>query len=222
MMQFVWVLHKDLFVEWRARSRIVGLATYALVMLLIFAFAVGTDTTALQQHAGAYLWLAVLSASTLLLVQSFQQETEAGALDGLLLLPVNPVALFYGKAVANLVLLTLLAAVALGSSFFLYDLHLRGSLVLLCLNVVLGTAGLAAPGTLYAALTARAPAQQLLLPLLLLPLVVPPVLAVVKVTDLLLVGDPMNQLSSWLAVLASFDLVYWSLTGVLFARLVEE
>ena len=88
--------------------------------------------------------------------------------------------------------------------------------------ILLGAGGLSAPGTLYAAMTAQARARQALLPLLLFPLVVPALLSAVKSTGLVLHGDPMGQLGAWVALLATFDLVYWTLCGVLFARVVED
>ncbi len=101
MSQMVAILRKDLLIEWRGKSRLIGLCCYALTFLLLFSFAVGPDSVALRRHAAAYVWLSVLCVSTLLLVQSFRIETEEGALEGLLLVPVSPAALFYGKALAN-------------------------------------------------------------------------------------------------------------------------
>lgn len=217
-----WVFHKDLLIGWRGRLRLVGVVAYTTVLLLLFAFAVGADSRALQDHGAAWLWLAVLSASTLLLVQSFQQETEGGAWEGLKLLPVHPLALYYGKALANLAILLVILAVCLPLGALLFGLPvLRGGAVLGGV-AVLGAAGIAAPGTLYAALTARAESRHLLLPLLLFPLLVPPVVAAVRATDLAMGGDVMGQLPSWIGLLGVFDLLYWSLSGILFTHLAED
>lgn len=62
----------------------------------------------------------------------------------------------------------------------------------------------------------------MLLPLLLFPLVVPALLSAVKATSLVLTGDPMGQLQSWLGLLTAFNLIYWSLCGLLFGRVVED
>lgn len=222
MKTFLALLHKDLLVGWRGRVRLVGLFTYSLALLLLFSFAVGPDTAALRDHASAYLWLAVLSASTLLLAQSFQQEVEAGAIEGLLLLPVEPAALYYAKAVANLLLLLFLAFATLPLAALLFSLLPAGSLPVMFLVVALGAAGIVAPGTLYAALTARLSSQQVVLPVLLFPLVVPPILAAVKATDLVLEGDAMGELPAWLGLLLVFDAIYWSLSGPLFGKVMEE
>jgi heme exporter protein B len=86
----------------------------------------------------------------------------------------------------------------------------------------LGCLGIAAPGTLYAALAARARGRDVLLPLLLFPLVVPALLAAVSATGLVIAGDPMDQLGGWTRLLAAFDAVYAALCGALFARVVED
>jgi heme exporter protein B len=88
--------------------------------------------------------------------------------------------------------------------------------------ILLGTAALSAPGTLYAAMTSQARARQTLLPLLLFPLVVPVLLASVKASSLLITGDPMGQMGSWAILLACFNAIYWSVCGLLFGRVVED
>jgi heme exporter protein B len=103
----------------------------------------------------------------------------------------------------------------------LYDAGTTQLLKLL-LIILLGAAGLSAPGTLYAAMTAQIRAKQTLLPLLLFPLIVPALLASVKATSLVILGDPMQQSGAWIALLGAFDLIYWSLCGLLYGRVVEE
>ncbi len=220
--QAIEIFRKDLLIEWRGKARFVALAVFAATILLMMSFAIGPNNKELQAHASGYIWIAVLLTSTQLLAGSFQSETEGGALEGLRLLPVFPPSLFYGKAIANWLFLVLLVVLVLPLSFALFDLSIQGSYGLLALVILLGTAGVAAPGTLYAALTARAPAQQLMLPLLLFPLLVPTLLAAVKVTALVFVGDPMGQAGGWLGLLACFDVVFWMFGGVLFWKLVES
>jgi len=222
MTALVTVLWKDLLIEWRARSRAFSLATFALTVLLLFSFAVGPDTATMRAHAGAYLWLSLLLSSTLLLAQSFHVEVESNAIETVMLAPTAPAAVFYGKALANTAQLVALGLVALPATVALYDASFREGVGLMLPVLALGAAGLAAPGTLYAALTARMGARQLLLPLLLFPLVVPCLLASVKATTLVMLGDPMTQLPSWLRLLASFDLLYWAVCGVLFGRVIEQ
>ena len=219
--QIAWILHKDLLIEWRARSRMFALISFALTTLLLFSFAVGPDAKTLRDHAGGYLWLALLFSSSSLLDRSLRVEEESGAMDSLLLAPTSPTAIFYGKAISNTLQLVVLGVIALPVTLALCDATLTGSPLVLLGALLLGAMGLAAPGTLYAALTARISGQQLLLPLLLFPLIVPALLAAVKATTLVMTGDPMEQSGSWLVLLACFDALYWSICGVLFGRVVE-
>ena len=215
------VLWKDLIIEWKARSRTVALLSFAYTVLLLFAFAVGPDAVALRKHAGAYLWLGLLLCSTLLLDRTMRIEFEAGAIERLLLTPISAPGLFFGKALSNTVQLWLVGLFSVPLVFVVCDATVVESGWILALAIALGSAGLAAPGTLYSAMIAQLSGRQLLLPLMLFPLVVPVIVAAVKTTSLVMLGDPMDQSGSWLALLACFNLVYWSLCGVLFGRVVE-
>jgi heme exporter protein B len=220
--QCVGVLHKDLLYEWRARSRFTAVLAFGVTTLLLFSFASGPDTTLLRTNAAGYLWLALLLMSTLSLGESFRVEAQNGALEGLLLLPTDARAVFYGKAIANFAVLCALGLMLVPMMVALYDVTITMGFVSLAATIALGTAGLCAPGTLYAALASRARGRDVMLPLLLFPLVVPALLAAVKATQLSLTGDPMRQLPSWLGLLAAFNAVYWSLCGLLFGRVVED
>jgi len=221
-MRALWAaLAKDLLLQWRTRAQTFAIFLFGATALLLFSFAIGPNAAALRQHAAGFLWLALMLSSTLTLAESFQSEMEQRALEGLLLLPAPAPALYYGKAVANWLQLTLLGIGLLPMMVVLYDagtLRVAGLIGV----IAVGAAGLSAPGTLYAAMTSQARAKQTLLPLLLFPLVVPVLLAAVKATSLLILGDPMGQVRSWVALLLIFDLVHWTLGGLLFDRVVED
>lgn len=216
------VLRKDLLLSWRGRARIVAMLSFAVVTLMLFSFAVGPNAETLARHAGGYLWLALLLSSVLSLGESFQLELEDSALEGLALLPVDPRAVFFGKAIANAVQLLVLGLALVPLSLVLFGTTVQGSWPALLGFLALGTAGLAAPGTLYSAMTSRAKGKDVMLPLLLFPLVVPVLLAATKGSNLALQGDPMDQAQSWATILLCFDLVYWSLCPVLFGRVLDD
>jgi heme exporter protein B len=146
---------------------------------------------------------------------------ENRAFEGLLLLPVSPRALYYGKALANTMQLVLLGIALVPVMIVLYDAGTT-RIPMVFLIILLGCAGISAPGTLYSAMTSQARAKQTLLPLLLFPLIVPVLLAAVKATSLLILGDPMEQGRPWVLLLVAFNGIYWSLCGLLFERVVEE
>jgi len=220
-MQLVAAVHKDLLLQWRGRAQAIAIFVFGATSLLLFSFAIGPNAEALRQHAAGFIWLALLLSSTLTLAESFQSEMEEHALEGLLLLPADARALYYGKALANWAQLTLLGVALVPLTVVLYDAPLPRAGGLLGI-IMLGAAGLSGPGTLYAAMTSQTRAQQTLLPLLLFPLVVPVLLASVKATSLLILGDPMGQLRSWTILLVCFDAIHWSVCGLLFDRVVED
>jgi heme exporter protein B len=194
---------------------------FGAAALLLFSFAVGPVAEMLRQFSAGFLWLGLLLSSTLTLAESYHAEMENRALEGLLLLPSDPRALYYGKALANWFQLWILGVALTPVMVILYDAGTTRVFALVAV-IGLGTAGLSAPGTLYAAMTAQVRSKQTLLPLLLFPLIVPALLASVKATSLIVLGDPMGQIGSWLMLLVAFDAIYWSLCGLLFGRVVEE
>src|SRR5438067_2506954 len=214
-------LHKEFLLQWRTRAQAIAVFVFGATSLLLFSFAIGPNATSLRQYAAGFLWLALLLCSTLTLSESFHAEMENRAFEGLLLLPVSPQVLYYAKAIANAIQLTLLGIVLVPVMVILYDAGTT-RLPTLLLIIVLGSAGISAPGTLYSAMTSQARAKQMLLPLLLFPLIVPVLLAAVKATSLAILGDPMEEGRSWLLLLVAFNGIYWSLCGLLFDRVVED
>ncbi len=220
--QVVAVARKDVLIEWRGRARINAVAFFGVTTLVLFSFAIGPDPISQTAHAGAYLWLALMLASVLALGESFRVETENEALEGLRLLPVHPMALFLGKALVNAAVLLGLSVSLLPLTAVLYSARLEENGATLLLVLTLGALGVAAPGTLYAAVASRARAREVLLPLLLFPLIIPVLMGAVKATTLLMLGDVMTQVGSWLRLLAAFDIIYWTLCALLFARVIED
>lgn len=242
-----WILfRKDLLLEWRTKARINALVFFAFATLLLFSFALGPETKILQKSAPGCIWLAILFSSVLALAESFRVESENASLDGVRLAPADARAIFLGKAVGNTILLFGLGWLLLPLLIALYDVSLlptyeadggaaaaratvEVSWSALFANagrfagvLLLGCLSISAPGTIYSAIANNARARDVLLPLLLFPLVVPALLASVKATSLVLQGDPMDQLDSWLALLVAFDVIYWSLGFLLFPRVVED
>ncbi|HEX6640379.1 MAG TPA: heme exporter protein CcmB [Thermoanaerobaculia bacterium] len=214
-------LRKELLLQWRTRGQFMAVFVFGAAALLLFSFAIGPDASALRTFSAGFLWIGLLLSSTLTLAESFHAEMENRALEGLLLLPADPRALYYAKAIANWLQLTVLGIALVPVMVVLYDAGTTKLLTLL-LVIVLGAAGLSAPGTLYAAMTAQVKAKQTLLPLLLFPLIVPVLLASVKATSLVILGDPMGQGKPWIVLLVAFDLIYWSMCGLLYGRVVDE
>jgi heme exporter protein B len=216
------VLQKDWQLEWRTRARLTATVFFSLCTLLLFSFAMGPSIDVLRAHAPGYLWLGLLFASVLALGESFRVEAENQSLTGLLLAPVDARSIFLGKVAGNATLLFGLALLLLPVTVALYDVDLSSKPGLLLLALGLGCLGIAAPGTVYSAISSNARARDVMLPLLLFPVLAPMLLAAVSATKFALVNDAQEQLPSWLKLLTAFDLIYLSVGFLVFPRVIED
>jgi heme exporter protein B len=216
----VAVAAKDLRLEVRSRYALGSLLPFAGTVLIAFGLSLGPGRTLLQQTAPGLLWLAVLFASVLAFRRSYEAEGEDGALEGLLLAPVDKASIFVGKAGAVVVQLVALESIVLVLVAVLFDLPLRAPAVVAA-AFVLGTIGLAAVGSLFGVLTESARAREAVFPLLVLPLATPVLVAGVKATALATSGHGAEA-SSWLGLLLAFDAVFVAAGTLVFGYLLED
>jgi heme exporter protein B len=202
------VLWKDLLVERRSKETLNGLAFFALLLLFVFQFALGADRERLAATLPGLLWLGFVLAGLLGLGRTFVLERENDCWDALLLAPGDKSAIYAGKLAGNVLLMLAVEAMLLGLFTVFFNVDLTAALPALSVVVALGTLGLAAVGTLFAAMTAQVRARELLFPVLLLPVQVPVLLGSVKATEAILLGEPLSAVAHWLKLLAAADVVY--------------
>jgi len=212
---------KDLRMEMRGRSAVSTVLPFAVTMLLAFGFALGPDRLLLAQIAPALLWLAALFASVELCHRSYQHEGANGALEGLLLSPVDKGAVYLGKAAAAFVQLIVLLVVTAGIVGVLFGLPVGRAPALLLLTAVLGIAGLSTLGSLLGLLSVRSRTRQAALPVLVLPLVSPVIIAATRATADLTQGTTAG-ISGWLSLLVAFDAAFLAAGYVVFGHLLED
>lgn len=213
------VAGKDLRIEVRSRVGVQQVVPFALVVLVIFAFAFDADHPLLTKAAAGLFWVAVLFAGVLTVQRSFSLEAADGTRDGLRLSGMDPAGIFLGKAAAVAGQLAVLEAVLAGGVAILYSTTLRGAGVLV-LTCLVGTVGLAAAGTVYGVVAASLGVRDTLLPLLLLPVVAPVLLAATQAWQ-----DTLQHVPGawgWMRVLVVFAVVYVAAGLLAFGPLLEE
>jgi heme exporter protein B len=219
--QAVAVAGKDLVIEVRGRHAIGSILPFAGTMLIAFGLSLGPGRALLRQAAPGLLWLAVLFASILAFRRSYEAEGEDGAMEGLVLAPIDRASVFLGKAVAVTVQLLALEALVLVLVIGLFDLSLGDAPLVVAGAFVLGTVGLSAVGSLFGVLTESARAREAVFPLLVLPLVIPVLVAGTRATALVAEGRA-GEAGSWLGLLVAFDLVFVAAGTLVFGHLVED
>jgi heme exporter protein B len=217
------VAGKDIRIEIRSRVLVNQVVPFGLIVLVLFAFALGPDASDLLRAAPGIFWIAVLFAALLAVQRAFTIESSDGARDGLRLAGLDPAGVFLGKAASvslQLVVVELLLGIG-AVLLFGAHVHQLWALVAACLA---GTAGLAGSGVLYGALAAGLRVRETLLPLLILPVVAPVLVAGTKVWQAALQTQQTTPVWSggWLPLLLVFAAVYLVLGVLLFGVLQEE
>jgi heme exporter protein B len=216
------IARKDALSELRGRQAAGSTLFFAALVLLLFGFALGPDTRRLTEAAPGLLWLAIVFGGLLTVARLHAVETEDGALDELARYPVERRAIYLGKAIAGLLAMLVLGGVLLPVVAILYGIDLVAAAPALLLTLALGAIGFAAVGTFYAGVTVRLRAREVMLPLLMLPVIAPLLLAAVQATAAALGGDPFGELAAWLQLLAGYDLVMLLAGAAGYGFLLEE
>lgn len=215
------VLVKDLTVEWRTRQAFNAVIFFAVLVLFVFSFALGPQSARQPDLAAGLLWLAFVFTGLLGLGRTFQVEQDNRCLEGLVLVSRTCIPVYVGKVLATVVFLLSVEGVILVLFAVLYNVDVWPYLPGLGLVIGLGTVGFVAVGTLYAAITVQVRAREILLPLLLLPIMVPVMLASVKTTTAVLTGQGLTSVTGWLKLLGLCDVIFLTIGWLTCDRVFE-
>jgi heme exporter protein CcmB len=217
------VLRKDLAIEVKSREIVYTTLLFAMSCILIFSLTFVVEGRPLQDAAAGIVWIAVAFSGTLALGRTFERERYSETLRALLLAPAPRAAIYLGKLLGMIALLLATEVMIVPLVTLLFQADLLSQLPLLAALLFLGTVGFAAVGTLFAAMLVRARTRDVLLPILLYPITVPVMIAGVRGTAALLQETPEEALAvMWIAILASFDVVFLTLALWTFEPLMTE
>ncbi len=219
----VAILRKDLTVELRTRESVPAMALFSVVVFVLFHF--GLDRNEIEGSlASGVLWVTLLLAAVLGVSRLAASESEGGAVDGLLLAPIDRTAVYLAKATALFLYIVALELVALPAfAILLLGPSPWSAVPELVLVLALANVGIAVIGTLVGALAVQSRARELIAPLLSLPLLVPLLIAAARATAPLLADGGAGPLEGrWLLVLALYDAVFGLIAYAVFDYLLEE
>jgi heme exporter protein B len=215
------ILAKELRLEFRTRELLTATVIFALIVVVLFSFAFDPTPAESRRYGPGLLWIAFLFAGSLMLNPSFSREQSSETLDALRMAPISNFAILLGKILANFIFMSLAEVLLVPIFAVLYNVSLAGIVGRLIFVLVLGTLGLTVTGTVFSAISAHARMRELLLPLLLLPILTPMLIAAVESTAALFAEQPALD-RTWVAFLAGFDIVFLTASWLLCDYLMED
>lgn len=214
------IIRKDLRAELRSRELVSSMGLFALLCVLVFSFALELDRIARNEAVAGVLWVTLIFASTIGLNRSMAMEREQGNMDAMLISPIARGAIFFGKLIGNLIFTVIVALVLIPVMTILFNKTLIQPWLLLVL--LLGIFGFSTVGTLLAAMTVQTRARESLLPIVMMPIVLPLLMAGVKASTNILNDNPVDDWIAWPQILMVVDFVYITLCYLLFEFVIEE
>lgn len=214
------IVWKDLAAELRSREVLSAMLVFSLLVILIFNFALELDAATRSTVTAGVLWVTFAFAGTLGLNRSMATEKDRGCLDGLLLAPVDRSAIYFGKAIGNLIFMFIVELIVLPVYSVLYNTNLFNPGLLGV--IVLGSIGYVALGTLLSSMAVQTRTRDILLPILLFPLTIPIFVAAVKASTAFLQGLPMTEIWPYLNLLIVYDVIFTAVAYMVFDFVVEE
>ncbi len=215
------LLGKELRTEFRSRELLTTTVVFILTIVVLFSFTFDPSVSESRRFGPGLLWLAFLFAASLMLQPGFLREQNNDTLSALRLSVSDPFAIFLAKLIANAIFLLVTEMLLLPIFAVLYNVHILGVFPQLVLVFFLGSVGVAIPGTAFSAISAQARMRELMLPVLLLPLLTPVLIASTEATAALLAEKPELRLD-WLGFLAGFDVVFLTTLWLFGEYLLEE
>lgn len=211
---------KDILLEIRTKEIVSSALLFAFLVVIIFNFAFDPSPAVVALVVPGILWVAFTFAGVLGINRSFILEKDKGNMDGLLLCPVSRDVIYAGKMVGIFLFMLVVEMLLLPVFAALYGFPLF--IPELLLIVVLATLGFAAVGTLFSAMAVNTRSRETMLPLLLLPITIPVIIAAVESTSTILSGDTQGQLGRWWQILLAFDVIFLVISSLLFGSVLEE
>ena len=216
------IVRKELRIELRTKEILVTAGLFGLLVVVLTSLAFFLDDTTARRLAPGVLWIGASFAGLLAMGRSWAREREADAIRGQLLAPIPRNSIYAGKAIGTWIFVMTINLVLLPVVGILFRLDLIPVLLPVTAILVLGTTGYVAMGTLFAAMSVRTRARDLMLSVVLFPLSSPGLLAGVVATREVLGGTPIEETIAWLRILAAYDLVAIVAGLVFFEPLMKD
>tara|TARA_B100000959_G_scaffold65765_1_gene69864 strand:+ start:3615 stop:4289 length:675 start_codon:yes stop_codon:yes gene_type:complete len=217
----IWAIgRKDLLLETRNKDIIVAVSAFALLVLMVFTFAIDINQVNAKLTGPGILWASIAFAGVTGLNRAFALELEGNTLEALMLAPISRDLIYVGKMFGNFLFLTASQIIVVPIFAVLFNLTvLRWEMLVISL---LTTIGFSAIGTLFAAMSMRVRAREVMLPLLFLPVVTPLIMAAVESTSHVVNDGSWPEIAQWIQLALAFDIAFIVISAFIFQQILED
>lgn len=219
----IWaIVNKDVISELRSKETVGSIIIFTVLVFVIFNFTFEPGASYIGEISPGILWVAYIFSSVLGLNRTFLSERENNCISGLMLSPIDRGAIYIAKMIGNMIFIFIVIGISLPIFTVFYNVNIFPLLPKLAPVFFLNVAGVSGLGTVLSAMAVNTKTREIMLPVLLFPIMVPVILASVKATSCILGGGTFAQVSSWLKLVAGFDIMFIVVSYLTFEYLVEE
>ncbi len=215
------ILKKDILMEIRAKETINATLVFSILITIVFSFISEPGSKTEQAVAGGIFWMAVTFSGILGLNKTMMSEIQGGNFEALMLAPIDRSAIFFGKVISNFLFLTILEIILVPLFLVFYNVNLVSHWLMVVI-ILLATYGYSVTGTLFSMISVRTKTREIMLPLLMLPILVPVIIAAILSTNIFLFNQEITYCYNWIKLMAVFDIIFTAVIFAIFSAVIEE
>ena len=215
------ILKKDILMEIRTKETINATLVFSILITIVFSFISEPGSKTEQVVAGGIFWMAVTFSGILGLNKTMMSEIQGGNFEALMLAPIDRSAVFFGKVISNFIFLTILEIILVPLFLVFYNVNLVSHWLMVVI-IVLATYGYSVTGTLFSMISVRTKTREIMLPLLMLPILVPIIIAAILSTNIFLFNQEITYCYNWIKLMAVFDIIFTAVIFAIFSAVIEE
>ena len=215
------IVKKDILMEIRTKETINASLLFAILITLVFSFIFEPGTDIQKDIVGGIYWMAVIFSGILALNKTMMQEMQSDNFQGLMLSPINRNAIFFGKFISNFIFLVFIEIILIPLFIVFYNINIISN-PLMILVIILVTYGYSITGTLFSVISVRTNFREIMLPLLMLPVIIPLILAAVICSNIFIKGGEISSTYNWIKLISVYDIVFTAIIIGIFSSIIEE
>lgn len=216
------IIEKDVLMELKSKEVVSSMLIFSLLVTIVFSFIFEPGAEYKIDLVSGILWMAITFSGILGLNKSMMNEVIGGNLSALLLAPVDRSAVFFGKVFSNFLLLIIMEVITIPIFMIFYNVNIFANSFMPALILIIGTYGFSVLGTFFALISVKSKAREIMLPLLLLPVMIPIILAGIQALNIYILGDDPANAIKWINLIIVFDIIFTAVIFAIFDFIVEE